>query len=35
MYFLTLIWVGLLGIRCDGGGKFTPCIKLVRIMTEM
>ena len=37
--FLTLIWVGFLGVRFEvgrggKGGKITPCLKLVRIMQE-
>ena len=34
---VTLIWVGFLGVRFEvgwGGGKITPCLKLVRIMLE-
>ena len=37
---LTLIWVGLLGVRFQGkrggGGvqNYLPCLKLVRIMLE-
>ena len=36
--FLTLIWVGFLGVRFEVGvvvkGKITPCLKLVRIKLE-
>ena len=34
--FLTLIWVGFLGVRfeVDGRGKTTPCLKPVRIMLQ-
>ena len=31
---LTLIWVDFLGVCFEGGGKSTPCQKLVRIMLE-
>ena len=31
---LTLIQLGLLGVRFTVGGKITPCLKLVRIMQE-
>ena len=31
---LTLIWVGFLGVRFEGGVKITPCLKPVRIMLE-
>ena len=33
---LTIIWVGFLGVRfeVEGGGKTTPCLKLVRITLE-
>ena len=34
---LTLIWLGFLGVCVEvgrGGGKITPCLKLVRIMLE-
>ena len=33
---LTLIWVGVLGVRfeVEGGGKITPRLKPVRIMLE-
>ena len=34
--YLTLIWVCFLGVHFEvgGGGKITPCLKLVRIMLE-
>ena len=34
--FLTLIWVGFLGVRFEvgGRGKTIPCLKGVRIMLE-
>ena len=37
---LTLIWVGFLRVRFEvggrggGGGKITPCLKLIRVMLE-
>ena len=32
---LTQIWVGVLGVRFEVGGKITsPCLKLVKIMLE-
>ena len=34
---LTLIWVGFLGVRFEvegGGGKITPCLKLIRVTLE-
>ena len=35
LLFLTLIWVGFLGVHFEGGGgKITPCLKPVRIMLE-
>ena len=35
-YFLTLFWVGFLGVRFEvgGGGKITPYLKFVRLMLE-
>ena len=32
--YVTLIWVGFLGVRFEMGGKISPCLKLVRIMLE-
>ena len=36
-YFLTLFWVGFLGVRFElgvAGGQITPCLKFVRLMLE-
>ena len=36
--YLTLTWVGFLGVRFqvggEGEGKITPCLNLIRIMLE-
>ena len=32
--YLTLIWVGFLGVRFEVGGKIPPRLKLVKIMLE-
>ena len=31
---LSLIWVGILEVGFEVGGKTTPCLKTVRIMLE-
>ena len=32
--YLTMIWVGFLGVRFEEGDKITPCLKLVRTMLK-